>query len=64
MEKIGKSRKDLWHNSRAESLLSEDIKNGYHLQMKPKDLYKTRTEYQVFPLHKFRNHIYQIKDKE
>ena len=49
-----------WEGSDAERLLKEDITANLHLQMKPKDLYKTRPEYcDVFTLDQFRGHIAQ-----
>ena len=53
-----------WHRSKAKESLLDDIKEGKHKHMAPKDLYKTRVEYKAFPLKKFRNHIYQMVDAE
>ena len=48
-----------WHGSDAEALLKQDVTDGKQKTMKPKDLYKSRNEYQVYPLHIFRGHIDQ-----
>jgi hypothetical protein len=48
-----------WQGSQAEQLLKADISSGKHNGMKPSILYKTQQEYQKFPLHIFRGHIYQ-----
>lgn len=49
-----------WHGSEAEGLLKLDIQNGVHLQHgRPKFLWLSRQEYQLFPLTVFRKHIDQ-----
>lgn len=53
-----------WHKSPARALLKQDMAEGKHLQMKPKDLYSTREEYKDFDLKVFRKHIYQRADME
>ena len=53
-----------WHLSEAHKHLKEDIANGLHEQMKPKELYMTRASYQEFDLKVFRKHIYQRKEAE
>jgi hypothetical protein len=65
----------VWQGSKAQELLRQDIKDGKHPAMKPKDLYETREEYYLdYTLDFFREKIYQekkafkhkeyIKDKE
>ena len=53
------TREEHWNTSRAKDLLEEDIDAGNHKQMKPKELWQTRAEYQEFSLDVFRDHIYQ-----
>ena len=48
-----------WDGSEAQQLLKGDIDNNQHNIMKPKELYESRLEYQVFTLKVFRGHIYQ-----
>ena len=48
-----------WQGSKAQSSLHVDIDAGLHRTMEPRDLYKTRPEYQQFLLKTFRDHIYQ-----
>lgn len=48
-----------WDGSAAQRLLKEDIEEGEHKQLQPRELRMTREEYQVFPLHVFRKHIHQ-----
>jgi len=48
-----------WDQSDAQRLLKEDIDNNKHKVMKPKELYESRNEYQVFSLDVFRGHIHQ-----
>lgn len=48
-----------WCGSAAERLLIEDIDNGRHEGIRPERLYRSKSEYQAFPLNVFRDHIYQ-----
>ena len=49
-----------WHRSPAFWLLKQDVDEGKHKDMKPKELYMTRPEYHTaFTLEEFRKHIYQ-----
>ena len=48
-----------WHRSEAKRLLKEDIENNKHKELKPRELWATKTEYQAFSLETFRKHIYQ-----
>ena len=48
-----------WQDSEADQLLKTDIEAGIGTSLKPEQLWKSRTEYQSFPLHVFRKHIYQ-----
>jgi hypothetical protein len=48
-----------WGGSRADKLLRQDITDGRHHNMAPKDLYNLREEYQKFTLDRFREHIHQ-----
>lgn len=49
----------LWKDSEARKLLKEDIKNGLNENMTPQEMWRSKPEYQMFPLAKFRGHIYQ-----
>ena len=52
-----------YHRSAARPLLEKDVAEGKHKQMKPKELYQTRPEYQMdFTLEEFRKHVYQEAD--
>ncbi len=53
----------VWVRSNAATLLEEDIRNGVHRIMDPRDLWRSRDEFQEFPLDKFRDKIYQIERK-
>jgi hypothetical protein len=53
-----------WHMSEAKRLLQQDIADGRHTTMKPKDLYNSRDEYKVYALKTFRDHIYQMQNDE
>ena len=48
-----------WDGSAAQTLLKTDIDNNRHTELKPKELYATRAEYQIFTLKVFRGHIHQ-----
>ena len=48
-----------WGYSEAQTLLSNDIKSGSHLRMKPSELWSTREEYMVYPISVFRDHLYK-----
>jgi hypothetical protein len=48
-----------WGGSNAENLLRQDISNGRHYNLSPKELHNSREEYQNFPLDRFRDHIHQ-----
>ncbi len=50
-----------WDNHPAKLLLREDVKAEKHLEMKPKLLHQTRSEYKAFSLQTFRGHVYQEK---
>jgi hypothetical protein len=45
--------------SSAKALLTKDVREGKHKNIKPADFQKTRPEYGVFPPDVFRKHIYQ-----
>jgi hypothetical protein len=53
-----------WHMSEAKKLLQQDIADGRHTAMKPKELYNSREEYKVYALKTFRDHIYQVQNDE
>ena len=59
----GKVIKIPWHKSEAKPLLEKDMDVGKHLDMKPKDLYRSRLQYRAFSLEEFRKRIHQEKDK-
>lgn len=48
-----------WDGSEAEALLKNDLDNGKHLHMKPRDLQLSRPQYSEFPGKVFRDHIQQ-----
>ena len=48
-----------WDGSDAQRLLKVDIDNGMHKTMEAKAFYNTRSEYKVFELSDFRDHIHQ-----
>jgi hypothetical protein len=48
-----------WQDSEAEKLLKSDIEDGIGTSLKPEQLWKSRKEYQLFPLIVFRKHIHQ-----
>ena len=48
-----------WGGSNAEELLRQDISNGRHHTLRPKQLHNSREEYKKFPLDRFREHIHQ-----
>lgn len=48
-----------WNGSDAQRLLKEDVRTGLNNTLSPMELYRSREEYQTFPLDKFRYHIYQ-----
>ena len=52
-----------WHTHPACELLEKDEMSGKTALMKPQDLWKSKTEYQDFPLTVFRKHIYQLRTK-
>jgi hypothetical protein len=58
------SRPLSWHLSDARKLLKVDMVEGKHKQLKPKALWLSRTEYQVFALEPFRKAIHSADDKE
>ena len=53
-----------WHEHPASELLKNDETDGVAKTMKPKQLWKSRIEYQDFPLSVFRKHIYQERTKQ
>ena len=52
-----------WDTHDASELLEEDEESGKAKELKPKQLWKSRPEYQDFPLDVFRKHIYQLRYK-
>ena len=52
-----------WDTHPACKLLEEDEISGRAATMKPQVLWKSRREYQAFPLSVFRKHIYQLRTK-
>jgi hypothetical protein len=57
---LAKDLENCWHGSEAQRLLTHDMKRGMHLVKKPKKLWRSRPEYQIFPLQTFRGHIHQV----
>ncbi|KAL7428545.1 hypothetical protein ACHAXH_001399 [Discostella pseudostelligera] len=52
-----------WNTHRASELLEDDEESGKAKELKPKELWASRKEYQEFPLCVFRKHIYQLRSK-
>ena len=48
-----------WNGSDAQTLLKQDMDDGKHRDMKPKDLWESRQECMMFQLATFRDHIHQ-----
>ncbi len=68
MKKLPRSRTTsrgypFWHTHKASELLDEDEECGKAKRLTPKELWKSREEYQAFPLSVFRGHIYQLRTK-
>ena len=59
IHQLAKDLEECWDGSSAQECLIADINEGKHEQMKPKELYSSRPEYQIFELEKFRKYIYQ-----
>ena len=57
--KLAKDCDGYWDGSEAQRLLKIDFRDKRHEQMRPKDLWKSRRQYQEFDLSKFRGHIHQ-----
>ena len=53
-----------WHTHLAKSLLEEDVREGRADEMKPKQLWLSRDEYQEFPHPVFCHHVHQEKRKQ
>ena len=50
-----------WHKHPSKMLLRADVKANKGAKLVPKVLWKSRKEYQDFPLSVFRNHVYHEK---
>lgn len=48
-----------WHGTKAEEYFKADMLEGKNVGVKPQDFWKSRPEYQEFPLETFRKHIGQ-----
>ena len=53
-----------WNNHPASELLQKDETDGVAKEMKSKQLWESRVEYQDFPPSVFRKHIYQERTKQ
>lgn len=53
-----------WDTHKASESLQEDKESGRAKELKPMALWKSRTEYQNFPIDVFRKHIYQLRAKK
>ena len=53
--------KPQWHGSDAQVLLKALMKDGKHVGIRPRDLWKEKPEFQLFDLKEFRDHIYSEK---
>lgn len=49
-----------WSGSQAELFLRQDVSEGKNLSLKPRDLWLSRQEFQVYPLEVFWQHLYQV----
>ena len=58
----GPTGKPLWKDSEADKCLKEDMANGLHLQMAPKELFQTRPCYEPFGLRRFGKRIDQLRE--
>jgi hypothetical protein len=58
------SRPLSWHLSEAREFLKLDMAAGKHKNLKPKELWLSRPEYQVFDLEPFRKAIHAAEDKK
>jgi hypothetical protein len=52
-----------WDTHESSKLLEEDEESGRAKELKLIELWKSRLEYQDFPLDVFRKHIYQLRYK-
>ena len=52
-----------WDTHKASELLKDDEESGRAKNLKPTALWKSRKEYQDFPIPVFRKHIYQLRTK-
>ena len=52
-----------WETHKASELLEKDEESGRAEELKPMALWKSRKEYQDFPIDVFRKHIYQLRSK-
>lgn len=53
-----------WDTHKASKMLQADEESGIAKELQPKVLWKSRKEYQDFPLSVFRKHIYQLRSKQ
>jgi hypothetical protein len=58
----GPTRKPLWRDSEAAEKLAEDMANGLHLHMKPRELFETQECYKLFGKRRFSKRIDQKKE--
>ena len=58
----GPTGKPLWRNSEADRLLKQDMADGLHETMYPRDLFATRVEYQAFGKTRFAKRIDQYRE--
>jgi hypothetical protein len=59
---LPRSNEPVWSLSAAPALLKKDVDDNKHKELKPKELWQSRQEYQEFSLEEFRPHIYQEVD--
>jgi hypothetical protein len=58
----GSTGKPLWKDSEADQCLRQDMKDGLHLQMAPREIFATRECYQPFGKRRFAKRIDQLKE--
>lgn len=57
----GPTGKPLWKDSEADAWLKQDMKDGLHLQMPPRELFETRDCYKPFGKRRFAKRIDQLR---
>ena len=53
-----------WSEHAAKKMLDKDLKDGIGQNMKPKELWMSRREYQYFPYNYIHKHVYKVRYKQ